>query len=54
MRERMRRRIAVLLFVLAVMGAGVACGGSGVARPCYSDYPGCAATAQAIATAAAH
>jgi len=53
MKDKTKRRLAVLLFVLAVAGS-VACGGAGIARPCYSDYPGCDATAEAIATAAAH
>lgn len=51
--NKSKRRAAVLLFILAVFASAVACNESG-ARRCYSTFPGCEATAEVLATAAAH
>ena len=50
MKERMRRQAAIVLFVLAMLGAMLACGTA--SSMCYSQYPGCEETATVLEWAA--
>lgn len=50
----MHRRIVLTVVILILLVLILACGAGYVGGPhCYSNYPGCSATAAVIATAAA-